>query len=76
MYAAPAHRDRCAIANSGARLAVAIEITVRPATRGYHYRAGEFQVLLSHNHRRAGIPGLVVSAVVVVPEVIPANNPF
>ena len=76
MYATLAHPDRRAIAGSGACLAVVIEITVRPAAGRYHYRAGEFQILLSHNHGRAGIPGLVVSGMVVVAEVIPGNNPF
>lgn len=53
-------------------MALVVEITLW-ATAGRHYhRKGKFQFLLSNNNRPSVVIILVGTAVVVVPEVIPA----
>ena len=50
-------------------MALAIKIALWPASRRYKRGAGKFQFLLSANHQPIGIPGPIVAAMVVVPQV-------
>lgn len=50
-------------------MALAIKIALWPASRRYKRGAGKFQFLLSADHQPISIPGPIVAAMVVVPQV-------
>jgi len=50
-------------------VALAIKIALWPASRRYKRGAGKFQLLFSVDHQSVGIPGPIVTAMVVVPQV-------
>ncbi len=55
-------------------MALAVKIALWPAAGGYHYRTGEFQLLLSVDERPAGVDTIVAAAMVVVTEVSTGNS--
>ena len=50
-------------------MALAIQIALWPASRRYKRGTGKFQLLFSVDHQSVGIPGPIVTAMVVVPQV-------
>ena len=68
-YATSAHHIRHTAGIGWIVVALVVKAAFWASSRGYHHRAGEFQTLLSTDHRPAGVVASIVSAVVVVQKV-------